>query len=273
MSKSDEAISSVTVHDLDDSVMRPRSLEQGPVGLNGPPDLLPLWFERGLVIAIAAVVFFGAFGLLMAVLGLYNVLPVFVVGGVGTFLASLLAWPKRKATGHAPRGVRFSAIGMCIVSLGFLVWNGVDDGHYVAIDRDPGIYAAAGKWIASNGSLEVQAGKAWTAKGTEFNWASAGMYPEGDGRLEFQFNPKAAVETPITRRSATLARRNTGRRTISRHERRDAPAGRLKRLLIMATVQPIPVRRATCRHPVRPTGLGSPWSRPRRSALTSTPPA
>ena len=167
--------------------------EQRRVGLSGPPDLLPLWFERGLVVVIAAVVCLGAFGLLMAVLGHYSVLPVLLVGGVGTAIASVLAWPKRKSTGPAPRGIRLPAIGMCIVALGFLVWNGVNNGHYVLVDRDPGIYAAAGKWIASNGSLEVQAGKAWASKGTEFNWASAGMYPEGDGRVEFQFNHLAAA--------------------------------------------------------------------------------
>jgi hypothetical protein len=161
--------------------------------LSGPPDLLPLWFERGLVVATAGVLSFGAFGLLMAVLGHYSALPVFLVGGAGTLIGSVLAWPRRKATGPAPRGVRLPAIGMCAIALGFLVWNGVENGHYVSIDRDPGIYAAAGKWIASEGSLEVQAGKAWTSKGTEFNWSSIGMYPVEDGRLEFQFNHLAAV--------------------------------------------------------------------------------
>jgi hypothetical protein len=144
-------------------------------------------------VVIAAVVSFGAFGLLMAVLGHYSVLTVFSVGGVGTVIGSVLAWPRRNSNPSAPRGVRLPAIGMCIVALGFLVWNGVDDGHYVSIDRDPGIYAAAGKWIASNGSLEVQAGNAWTSKGTEFDWSSIGMYPEGNGRLEFQFNHFAPV--------------------------------------------------------------------------------
>jgi hypothetical protein len=169
------------------------TLASDDVALSGPPDLLPLWFERGLVVVVAAVISFGAFGLLMAVLGDYSTLPVFLVGAAGTVVLSLLAWPRRSSTGPAPRGARLPAIGMCVVALGFLVWNGVDNGHYVAIDRDPGIYAAAGKWVASDGSLQVQAGKAWSAKGTEFNWSSAGMYPEGDGLLEFQFNHLASV--------------------------------------------------------------------------------
>ena len=192
MSKSDDLVSPVAVSDRDSSHWTARD-ERSPVGLSGPPDLLPLWFERGLVVAIAAVLSFGAFGLLMAVMGHYSPLPVFLVGAAGTGFGSVLAWPRREATGPAPRGVRLPAIGICVVALGFLVWNGVENGHYVSVDRDPGVYAAAGKWIASNGSLEVQAGKVWASKGTEFNWASAGMYPEGDGSLEFQFNHLAAV--------------------------------------------------------------------------------
>jgi len=192
VSKSDDLVSPVAVSDRDSSHWTARD-ERSPVGLSGPPDLLPLWFERGLVVAIAAVLSFGAFGLLMAVMGHYSPLPVFLVGAAGTGFGSVLAWPRREATGPAPRGVRLPAIGICVVALGFLVWNGVENGHYVSVDRDPGVYAAAGKWIASNGSLEVQAGKVWASKGTEFNWASAGMYPEGDGSLEFQFNHLAAV--------------------------------------------------------------------------------
>ena len=192
MSKSDDLVSAVAVSDRDSSHWTARD-ERSPVALSGPPDLLPLWFERGLVVAIAAVLSFGAFGLLMAVMGHYSPLPVFLVGTAGTAFGSVLAWPRREATGPAPRGVRLPAIGICVVALGFLVWNGVENGHYVSVDRDPGVYATAGKWIASNGSLEVQAGKVWASKGTEFNWASAGMYPEGDGRLEFQFNHLAAV--------------------------------------------------------------------------------
>ena len=191
MLKSDARVSPVTVSDPGSTGAAPD--EERLVELSAPPDLLPLWFERGLVVVTAAVVSFGAFGLLMAVLGRYSALPVFLVGGVGTAIFSVLAWPRRKSTGPGPRGVRLPAIGICLVALGFLVWNGVDNGHYVLVDRDPGIYATAGKWISSNGTLQVQAGQTWTAKGGEFNWASMGMYPEGDGILEFQFNHLAAV--------------------------------------------------------------------------------
>lgn len=195
MLKSDARDSPVPVSDPDPTGAAPD--EERLIELSGPPDLLPLWFERCLVVVIAAVLWFGAFGLLMAVLGRYSALPVFLVGGVGTAISSAVAWPRRKPTGPAPRGVRLPAIGICIVALGFLVWNGVDNGHYVLVDRDPGIYATAAKWISANGNLEVQAGPMWTAKTSlgrgEFDWSSSGMYPEGNGVLEFQFNHLAPV--------------------------------------------------------------------------------
>ena len=165
-----------------------------PIEPDGPPrPSLPLWFERGLVIALCGVVSLGSFGLLMAFFGHFSAPLVFSVAAVMTVVLSLLAWPRRSTSPGTTRIATLPALGMIVVALGFLTWNGVYDGHYVMIDRDPGVYAAAGKWIAANGSLEVPAGAQWVSKGTEFNWASAGMYPEGNGRLEFQFNHMAPV--------------------------------------------------------------------------------
>ncbi len=158
----------------------------------GPSEYLPLWFERALVVAIAGVLSFGGFGLLLAVLGDYRMLWAFLFGAAGTVVGSVIAWP-RKSSSRPSRGITLPALGMCIVALGFAVWNGLDSGHYVSVDRDPGVYATAGKWVAEHGSLEVSAGMVWVDKGHEFNWGSAGMYPEGAGRLEFQFNHLTAV--------------------------------------------------------------------------------
>lgn len=173
---------------------QPRSRPRAPsVPSTGPPDRLPLWFERWLVLVIAAVVSFGAVGLLLTFLGHYAVLPVLAGGLPGTVVLARLGWPRRPPAGSAGRSARLPAVGMCVVALGFLLWNGLDAGHYVSVDRDPGVYAAAGKWLSSHNGLEVQAGRTWTAKGREFDVASAGMYPEPGGRLEFQFNHLAPV--------------------------------------------------------------------------------
>ena len=149
-------------------------------------DLVPLWFERGLVIACAAVLSFGAVGLLFAVLGDYRMLTVFLLGAAGTVLSALVAWPRRRASGSS-RSAVIPAIGMCLVALGFALWNGVDAGHHVAIGRDPGAYTVAGKWIAVHGGLQVPTVAEWLSKDPTVRVNSPGIYIEGD-HVEFQFN-------------------------------------------------------------------------------------
>jgi hypothetical protein len=155
-------------------------------------DQLPLWFERGLIVATSGVLAFGGFGLLLAVVGLYAIVPVLAVGTLLTVLASVLAWP-RSSEHHTrdhrlSRGVRYPAIGMCLVALGFAIWNGIDAGHHVAIGRDPGIYAVTGKWIATHGDLDVAIDPTLAAKMGGASVVLPGTYVEGGKQLEFQFN-------------------------------------------------------------------------------------
>jgi hypothetical protein len=150
--------------------------------------ILPLWFERGLVLVCAAVLSFGGFGLLFAFFGHYTMASAYLLGGAGTVVLTALSWRRLRPRGTPPaRGG--PAIAMCFIALASALWNGLKAGHFVAVDRDPGVYATAGRWLARTGTLEVHGGDLWsTFAGGHYNWASPGMYPEGNGRLEFQFN-------------------------------------------------------------------------------------
>jgi hypothetical protein len=162
------------------------------VGRRTQSDQLPPWFERGLVVATAGVLSFGGFGLLLAVVGRYSILPVVAVGSVLTVLASVLAWPRpgEHSIGdrRMSRGVLYPAIGMCIIALGFALWNGQDAAHHVAIGRDPGVYASNGKWIASHGDLEVPLDPDWAVETGGISVELPGTYSENGNQLEFQFN-------------------------------------------------------------------------------------
>jgi len=152
--------------------------------------LLPLWFERGLVVVTAAMLGFGGFGLLLSVVGKYHILLTLAVGSVLTILACTLAWPRHREVAPvdagSTRGVRYPAIGMCIIALGFAVGNGQYAGHHATIGRDPGVYAVTGKWIAEHGNLEVPVDSGWAqAAATQ---VLPGTYIERADRLEFQFN-------------------------------------------------------------------------------------
>jgi hypothetical protein len=140
-----------------------------------------------LVIAVAALLSFGGFGLLLAVLGSYHFGLVVVVGAVGTALLSVIAWPRRAWAGPRRPGVTWPAVGMCIGALVFLAWNAHYAAHHVTIGRDSGVYAVTGKWIATHGNVEVPTASQWGSVGPGLTVGSYGTYQQGN-HLEFQFD-------------------------------------------------------------------------------------
>jgi len=141
-----------------------------------------------LVAVTAAVLAFGGFGLLLAVLGIYHLLPVVIVGTVATLGITAIAWPGHRSAARSRRMVTLPAVGMCILALGLAVWNGREAGHHVAIGRDPGVYAVTGKWIAVHGNLEVRTGTEWSTKSPGLTVVSLGTYAKGNDQLQFQFD-------------------------------------------------------------------------------------
>jgi hypothetical protein len=146
---------------------------------------LPLWFQRGLVLVTAAVLWVGGFGLLLAVFGVYSLAPVLIVGALGTAATTTLAWP-RGARAHTK--ATWPAVAMLLVALASAGWNARYAGHHVIIGRDPGIYAVTGKWIATHGDLDVHTGTDWTAKSPNVNPVYEGSYARGPNVVQFQFD-------------------------------------------------------------------------------------
>jgi hypothetical protein len=178
-----------------------------------PPDVVPLWFQRGLVFVTAGVVGVGGVGLLLAVLGVYHFAVALVVGGLATIALTAIAWPRPAvataalATPTLPaptlpaptlpaptlpagptRPRTWPAIAMCLVAAGSIAWNAHYAGHHVSIGRDPGVYAVAGKWIALHGNLEVPTGLEWTTKSDHVSVVYEGSYQAGNNHTEFQFD-------------------------------------------------------------------------------------
>ena len=119
--------------------------------------------------------------------GHYSAPLTFSLGGVGAVVCILLARPARSGWG-APRtsGGLLPAIGLGVVAAGVAVWNSIYIGHHVAADRDPGVYAVTGRWLATHHSLIVPAGVSWPQTGLNVSVISGGMYPGTKGS-EFQF--------------------------------------------------------------------------------------
>lgn len=161
-----------------------------PATLTAPP--VPTWFQRGLVVAIAAIISWGGIGLFLAVIGHYRLDAVAIAGSIATVVLAALAWPRTETTAAGGPQVQLPAIGMAVVAVGSVIWNAVHAGQHVVVDRDPGVYASAGKWIAEHGTLVVNAGKPWAGI-LPVDYGSAGMYTEPAGTVEFQFNHLSPV--------------------------------------------------------------------------------
>jgi hypothetical protein len=151
-------------------------------------DLVPLWFQRGLVIVTAGIVCVGGVGLLLAVVGAYHFAVALVVGGLAAVALTVIAWPRPAPAASPTRTGTWAAIGMCVVAAGSVGWNAHYAGHHVAIGRDPGVYAVTGKWIATQGNLEVPTGLEWTSKSENVTVVYGGSYGAGDDDTEFQFD-------------------------------------------------------------------------------------
>jgi hypothetical protein len=150
--------------------------------------MTPLWFDYLVVIGCSAVLSFGGFGLLLAVLGHFSTVPVFLLGAAGTVVCTVLGRPEPNRTTRAPARVTLPALGMCFVALSVTIWNSLYASHHVEVSSDPGVYASAGRWLASHSSLIVPHTTApWSSKGIATNTVPAGMYLRPNGNLQFQF--------------------------------------------------------------------------------------
>lgn len=159
----------------------------GDPGQGPAPDLLPRWYQAGLVVVTAAVVSIGGLGLVLAGLGDYHVGVAVGAGAVVAAALSAAAWPARRATPQSGR-TALPAVAMCVVAVAFASWNARYAGHHVAIGRDPGIYAVTGKWIATHGNLDVHTGLEWTSKSPGVSVVYEGSYARGRDVTQFQFD-------------------------------------------------------------------------------------
>ena len=147
----------------------------------------PLWLRvvvLGCVLTMAA---FGAVGLLLADLGLFEPLLWFAFGLLAFVGLVRLARPLVHAEGEPTQASIVGAAGAVVIALFSMLWNGVNAAKHVQINRDGALYLNAGKWIAKHGTLNVPAFVAPFAKGAPFVATSTGMKQHGQ-HLEFDLS-------------------------------------------------------------------------------------
>jgi len=153
----------------------------------------PAWFELAAVLAASLVATVGLAGLALALLGWYRT-PLALVLGVPLALAGVVA-VRRALGGRAPAGrvAHAGAATAAVLALGFLVLASSAPSHHVLVNRDPGSYATTARWLARDGSLQVDGAAGGLEAEEPLTFESFAVYDVGDGRLQLQFNHLASV--------------------------------------------------------------------------------
>jgi hypothetical protein len=145
----------------------------------------PRWLLMTALIAGGAVLSLGFAGLSLAVIGLYLPVPAFLLGAALIVGMTVLVRPTLTAPRHTPRTAQIAAAVGIGAILAITLWNGANSAQHVLINRDGGVYANAGRWLARDGSLEVAPGAGPFRNDPKLEFESVGI-PENHGTLQFQ---------------------------------------------------------------------------------------
>ncbi|HTN78786.1 MAG TPA: hypothetical protein VMK16_03850 [Acidimicrobiales bacterium] len=158
---------------------------------------VPRWFELTVLGATAFVAGFGLAALVLAVIGVFEVVVVLAVGINAGLLGVLavLGLPRRGSEARTSRSAIAAVCLTVVVVAGMTVMNGWAKSQHVLSNRDPGIYLITGKWLSEHGQLPVDAAVGPFAGSKAVNPAAAlGFFPSGypddpstDGDLQPQF--------------------------------------------------------------------------------------
>ena len=160
----------------------------------------PFWARVIVLASVLAMAAFGAVGLLLADLGLFEPVLWFGLGLVAFIGLGWLARPLAHAEGRASEASNVGAGGALAISLVSVLWNGVNAAKHVQINRDGALYLNAGKWIATHGTLDLRPFVAPFTAGGPLIATSNGMQPRG---------------RTSSSRCRTCSRRSSRRRTAS----------------------------------------------------------
>ncbi len=152
----------------------------------GRVEFEPQWLRAIAFGSASAVATFGAVGLAAAVAGIYRSYVVFPLGAIVWIGLLALARPILAASGAVNRRAQIVSAGAVLFAGAISFWNARHASQHVLINRDPGAYANAGRWIALHGSLRVTAAVGPFLHRGGLTFGSFAMYPSG-GRLSFQF--------------------------------------------------------------------------------------
>jgi len=155
----------------------------------------PWWLVAGLVAALSGLAVAGTVGLALAVAAKFDTLLVAAIGVPIWIGLIVLAWPLVRHARGRPIARHMTAATVC--ALVFLAvwgaWNLTRTSQHVVIERDPGMYTNTARWIAQDGSLEVDVSRPPFGGQQDLDFGSVAIYRMPDEVLQFQFTHFAPV--------------------------------------------------------------------------------
>jgi hypothetical protein len=159
----------------------------------------PRWLRVAAFVPAAAVLALGSTGLVLAVNGWYRPALAYSLGGAVWIalvaLARPVLGPARSAAPNDSRApsstpVRaahvYAAIGVAAI-VAITAWNMANSSQHALVDRDGGSYTNTGRWIAREGSLDVEPRVGPFAHDPTVGFGSLAVFEMPDGSLQFQF--------------------------------------------------------------------------------------
>ena len=150
-------------------------------------------WETILWLGASALISYSVIGLALAAAGWFH--PVPVIGGSLVLTVAVFVWVRPRIISDPPsvRPHWLLTAAVLVLAAGSGIWNGAHHGEHLIAERDPGVYAATGLWLAHEGNLRVAPPQGPFAGNPSVHQSTIGFSPNSAGSLDAQFPHLNAV--------------------------------------------------------------------------------
>ena len=126
-------------------------------------------------------------GLGLAAAGWFTPIP--VIGGSLAVAVAVFVWVRPRILSDPPpvRPHWLLTVAVLVLAAGSGIWNGAHHGEHLVAERDPGVYAATGLWLAHEGNLRVATPQGPFHDAPGVRQSAIGFSPNTSGSLDAQF--------------------------------------------------------------------------------------
>jgi hypothetical protein len=153
-----------------------------------PSAVLPAWIDAAVLVLALGALALAVPGLVLAIANRYALAPALLVALLLAALAVPVVVERLRTGAGASRSASIASALAAVVALVAFASNAVAPAQHVFVDRDPGAYTTAGRWLARDGTLEpdVAVGAFAGVDGLRFD--SIAVPASGEETVQIQFN-------------------------------------------------------------------------------------